>query len=772
MIIRHARIPLRVVFPLALLVFTLILSLWSLRYNGRLSDQEVERRSTLELTGLLTRLQITIEHAYHRSDLVLVQREFAGLSANPDFTCLVLFDEKGTILASNRLGDIGTNWNKRLLSTNQASNQLILNKLHQVKTQEAGQVYLTEDRLGLIGLYPILLGHNPKELREPIRGFFLISESLNRAKHESFESVKRQVLQFSIVLGVFTIILAIFFDQLISRRIWRMVQVTEEIGKGNLEARTELTGYDELGRLANSLDQMSVARQNAEARLLKLNRAVEQSPVSIIITDLNGYIEYANPQVSESTGFERIEIVGQNPNIFKSGQHDHFFYERLWNEITAGRQWRGEMHNKKKNGELFWESVTISPIFDDAGRITNFLGVKEDITDKKLSDVALEQARADAEAANLAKTNFLATMSHELRTPMNGILGIGQIMAAEEEDPEKREFIDVIIASAKALVQVLDEVLDITRIEAGHLSAQPEPCDIKAILSNLVTMFWAGAKAKNLTLVLDDEEILHRYLELDASLVTKVLSNLLANAIKFTPKGEVRLKAISLPENQIRLEVSDTGVGIPEGHLEQIFATFTQADSSPTRRYGGIGLGLAIAKNLITFMNGTIGVRSIEGKGSLFWFEIPVLTVSPNQINSAPDHREALRPIGPGHRVLVAEDDSINASVIRRILTKQGFVVLEAENGMLALDRLLEESVDLVLMDCLMPILDGYQTAKKIRQLEAEGRLKGRLPIIAVTAKAMEEDRARCLEAGMDDYVSKPIEVKLLLRAMEKAIHG
>ncbi|MCX6278683.1 MAG: PAS domain S-box protein [Bacteroidetes bacterium] len=365
-------------------------------------------------------------------------------------------------------------------------------------------------------------------------------------------------------------------------------------------------------------------RKKAEKELRKLTRAVEQSPVSIVITNLEGNIIYGNPKVCEITGYSIEELLGENSCIFQSGETPNETYKNLWDTIISGKEWRGELHNKKKNGELYWESASISPIFDTEGKITDFLAVKEDITALKKLITNLEAAKEKAEAGNRLKTAFMNNISHEIRTPLNGIIGFSSLIIQPDfTDEEKQQFYTFINASSNRLINTITSYMDISLIASGNIEIHRKPFKLQNILNQFYEQFEPLCTVKNLILRLiipkkADDIILYS----DYELIQKALSHLLDNAVKFTNAGEISF-GYFIKTGLLEFFVTDTGNGISKEAQARIFENFVQEEVVNTRGYEGSGLGLSIAQGIARLLGGEIRVESEKNTGSTFYFYVP-----------------------------------------------------------------------------------------------------------------------------------------------------
>ncbi|MCB1901770.1 ATP-binding protein [Cognatazoarcus halotolerans] len=532
-----------------------------------------------------------------------------------------------------------------------------------------------------------------------------------------------------------------------------------------------------IGLIAVLLRRYNQRRHVEQERARQANelaaRVFESSYDGIFITDPAQDIIRINNAFSSITGYTEAEVLGKSPCMLVTEADQEMFCDAVREEIATNGEWRGELTARRKDGSRYCSRFAIGTVRDRRGMVSNYIGTFIDVSETKEHEAALREAKEVAEAANLAKSQFLATMSHELRTPMNAILGMAQLQLMEgNSEAENQAYARTILDAGTTLLTLLNDILDLAKVEAGGLELVDGVIDPERILSEVGNLFSHSAHEKGVAFRQHWAGPSQRRYRGDAIRLRQILSNLISNAIKFTDEGSISISGgeRSLPSGEpgLYFEVIDTGIGISHAHQAALFKPFSQVDASATRRFGGTGLGLSIVRKLAELMGGEAGVDSREAEGSRFWFTIGAVALKDTAESGASDAPTGL-PAGSEYPILVVEDDAVNRSLLEQMLKKIGYPVISAANGAEALEQLetAEPPPSLVLMDCHMPVMDGLQATRRVRQREqAEGR--PRIPVIAVTAEVFERNRACCIEAGMDDFIEKPITLQILRETLER----
>ena len=511
----------------------------------------------------------------------------------------------------------------------------------------------------------------------------------------------------------------------------------------------------------------------------RTERSEERLNMALALADLHVWeLDYARREMikagAEDTFFDTpMTYEALYRDIYVAiDPRDRAMVEEAWRvHAEGGAAYRPEYRVARADGKEVWTESSAKLITDETGRPLRLIGAMQNITRRKRVERELVQAKEEAEAANRAKSTFLATMSHEIRTPLNGVLGMAQAMAVEDLSEAQRDRLDVIRQSGETLLAILNDVLDLSKIEAGKLELEEGRFDISELAEGALAAFMALAEDKGVALELRvDAEAAGAYRG-DSTRVRQILYNLISNALKFTEQGQVRIKVGSAGGDLV-LEVRDSGIGISPDQIGSLFQKFEQADASTTRRYGGTGLGLAICRELAQLMGGDIEASSVAGEGAAFIVRLPLMKLAASPIETLTTSSTATpRTDGadPPLRLLAAEDNAVNQLVLKTLLQQAGLELALVSDGRAAVAAWEAGEWDLILMDIQMPDMDGPTATRAIRAREAEtGR--ERTPIIALTANAMSHQVAEYIEAGMDGFVSKPIEVSRLFDAIEAAL--
>jgi PAS domain S-box-containing protein len=540
-----------------------------------------------------------------------------------------------------------------------------------------------------------------------------------------------------------------------------------------------------------------IGTDNTARKLLdqsKVNAAVAfESGQAMFITDAQGFYTLANKAYLDMTGYSLIELIGNNPRIMQSGCQSPAFYKHMWKTIQSAGYWSGALSNKRKNGDIQLELLSISKVTDSEGNTSHYVATFADNKQRLtyLDNLSINQEQAfklllgathneelkndiaKAEQAVLTKSQFLSNMSHEIRTPINAIMSIAFLTLQTDLTAQQHNYLSKIDSSAKWLLGILNDILDFSKLEAGKVELEQQHFELHSVLTFLKTVATPLIGNKDVSLRFEVPPSIPTHFIGDSLRLGQVLLNLTSNALKFTHTGSVTLRTqlLSLEAQQacLHFSVTDTGIGLDLAHKNKLFEAFNQADNSTTRIYGGTGLGLSISKQLVQAMGGAINIESQEGVGSCFSFTITLAVATSPASNPLPKtslKHEVKYPSLLNARILVVEDNLVIQEFIPDIMGHEGMLVDLANNGVEALTLLEHNVYAAVLLDCQMPIMDGFEASRRIR---ANPRFDS-LPIIAMTGNVDASDHQRCLDCGMNDFISKPVDWEQAFLTLDKWI--
>jgi len=606
-----------------------------------------------------------------------------------------------------------------------------------------------------------------------------LARSINDELNDSLNiDIQEQDFQYYI-LSIFWLIIILLFVYRIERtgRVQAELEDSLKAEKHNLEihvnertielSAANLKAESDAGDLLIAKEQaesdagdLLIAKEQAESAKFALD---QHSLVSI--ADLKGNILYVNDKFVDVSGYQESELIGKKHSILNSNDQPKSYWLKMHKTVLAGNVWHDEVRNRAKNGSYYWVDTTIVPTYDDDKKIIGFTSIRTDVTQQKEILDKLAIAKEQAESATEAKTQFLATMSHEIRTPMNGVIGMTNLLLDSPLNKEQHNFAKTVKYSAESLLTVINDILDFSKVEAGKLELEPLEFDLALLLHDVGSSIAFQAHNKNIELICPANVIPNQSFIADPGRIRQILNNLIGNAVKFTSEGEVsvccKIQKNTDQRTKLLFEITDTGIGLSDKQQSNLFERFTQADNSTTRKFGGTGLGLSISKQLVELMNGEIGCKSAEGKGSTFWFTIEVVETSTPRPNKTFDNLK-------NKKILVVDDNSTNRALLGELLTKWQVEHTLVDGGHKALEKLTEESskgspYHIAILDMQMPQMDGFTLGTKIKN---DSKLTKDTRLMMLTSQGKRGDADRLKAAGFNGYLNKPIDQTVLYNTL------
>ncbi|MDH5526297.1 MAG: ATP-binding protein [Nitrospirota bacterium] len=832
------KLPLRVAVPLVLLVFAGITGLYGLRHYTDIAYHQVEEMSLRGLRVDMDRLQETLEFLLREGNLEQVSHEMTALASDTELLEGYLLDDWGEVVAGTRLDRNGVSLAEMLGSAREADRELRAGVVERALDSLSGIVYVTPDGSRVGGAYPVFWTAAASELRPSRVGVLFIEKDLSAIKAAERGRVENQVLRTSAFLVLLAGGLWLFFDYAVTRRVARLVGATSRLARGDLSARTGVSGRDEIGRVAIAFDRMAEQLQQSRDQLVESEARVllllDSAAEAIFGLDADGYCTFCNPACLQALGLEHAgQMLGRKVHdlmhhshmdgtphpeddcriqqALRTGQPVHVDDEVFWRADGTGFPVEYWSHPIRRRGRAMGSVVTFLDITnrkraDDAlrkakqeleqrveertGELTDTnRRLTAEIVERERVELALMQAKEEAETANQAKSEFLSRMSHELRTPMNAILGFAQILESDPSEPlsdNQSESVSEILRAGYHLLELINEVLDLSRIEAGRMDMSFVSMPVGEAVSEALHLVEPLADQFRVSLYDRTGALGEENIWVDPTRMRQVLLNLLSNAVKYNlPEGTVSVYCERRPEGMLRVTVEDTGEGIAESQQRRLFQPFTRLTDDYTR-VGGTGIGLTITRRLTELMYGHIGFESSAGVGSRFFVDLlladahpmPEGPLQPEAVDGA--EPETVTATGTGsvptgsaptyngrRTVLYIEDNQANMELVRRILERRDDLELvAADSAGEGLRAAQARRPDVVLLDIGLPDLDGFEVLRRLRAAQSTQDV----PVLAFSGDTLPEDVARGMEAGFFRYLPKPTSIDVLLEAIDEAL--
>lgn len=527
--------------------------------------------------------------------------------------------------------------------------------------------------------------------------------------------------------------------------------------------------------LARTSEDLKKVLKKLENKAEELNILLDTIPALVYFKDSDLRYQLANKAFLDFSGVSREEVLGKTmKEVFRNYLPVGEYTELEEEVIRDGRFFYNIEEQVTRNNKKIWVHTNIAPVRNSEGKIIGLIGVSWDITSQKKYEQELKQAKEMAEEGERIKDQFLTNMSHEIRTPLNGVMGMAEILENSKLDDQQHKYLNILMESGQHLVRLIDDVFEFSALESGSVKLQKNRIYLKRFIKNIGKEVLPQARYKGLEMKIEIDPQIPSMLLGDERYLKDIFENLVSNAIKFTKKGKISVSVKAVPSKRneqfrLRVEVIDTGIGIPVNKQNRLFDSFSQLDSSTTKEYQGTGLGLAITKRLVDMMSGEIGVESKPGKGSRFWVELPfeveeILDSSKDGFNN-----EQVLELLHEFRILLVEDNLINQKITKFNLEKNGCKVDVANNGKEGFEKYTNQPYDLVLMDIQMPVMDGFEATRHIRAFEKEAKSRHAF-VVALTANALESEKKKSKEVGMDGFLGKPFKPIELFQLLHKLI--